>query len=225
MSSVDFEPEISKNYLQDIFHSVVLKDIVKRNNIRDVDLLERIIAYALAHVGKSFSATSIAKFFKSEKRAAAPETILNYLKACEDAYLLYRFKSEDINSRKMLKVNEKYYVADHGLREAVVGQNLQNVEIVLENIVGLELLRRGYHVCVGRVGAKEIDFIGEKDGSKLYIQVCYLLLDESTIRREFGSLLEIKDNYPKYVLYQESSFKGSYEGIPAVRLEDWLMNI
>lgn len=225
LSSVDFEPEISKNYLQDIFHSVVLKDIVKRNNIRDVDLLERIIAYALAHVGKSFSATSIAKFFKSEKRAAAPETILNYLKACEDAYLLYRFKSEDINSRKMLKVNEKYYVADHGLREAVVGQNLQNVEIVLENIVGLELLRRGYHVCVGRVGAKEIDFIGEKDGSKLYIQVCYLLLDESTIRREFGSLLEIKDNYPKYVLYQESSFKGSYEGIPAVRLEDWLMNI
>lgn len=225
LSSVDFEPEISKNYLQDIFHSVVLKDIVKRNNIRDVDLLERIIAYALAHVGKSFSATSIAKFFKSEKRAAAPETILNYLKACEDAYLLYRFKSEDINSKKMLKVNEKYYVADHGLREAVVGQNLQNVEIVLENIVGLELLRRGYHVCVGRVGAKEIDFIGEKDGSKLYIQVCYLLLDESTIRREFGSLLEIKDNYPKYVLYQESSFKGSYEGIPAVRLEDWLMNI
>lgn len=225
LSSVDFEPEISKNYLQDIFHSVVLKDIVKRNNIRNVDLLERIIAYALAHVGKSFSATSIAKFFKSEKRAAAPETILNYLKACEDAYLLYRFKSEDINSRKMLKVNEKYYVADHGLREAVVGQNLQNVEIVLENIVGLELLRRGYHVCVGRVGAKEINFIGEKDGSKLYIQVCYLLPDESTIRREFGSLLEIKDNYPKYVLYQESSFKGSYEGIPAVRLEDWLMNI
>lgn len=225
LSSVDFEPEISKNYLQDIFHSVVLKDIVKHNNIRDVDLLERIIAYALAHVGKSFSATSIAKFFKSEKRAAAPETILNYLKACEDAYLLYRFKSEDINSKKMLKVNEKYYVADHGLREAVVGQNLQNVEIVLENIVGLELLRRGYHVCVGRVGAKEIDFIGEKDGSKLYIQVCYLLLDESTIRKEFGSLLEIKDNYPKYVLYQESSFKGSYEGIPAMRLEDWLMNI
>lgn len=225
LSSVDFEPEISKNYLQDIFHSVVLKDIVKRNNIRDVDLLERIIAYALAHVGKSFSATSIAKFFKSEKRAAAPETILNYLKACEDAYLLYRFKNQDINSKKMLKVNEKYYVADHGLREAVVGQNLQNVEIVLENIVGLELLRRGYHVCIGRVGAKEIDFIGEKDGSKLYIQVCYLLLDESTIRREFGSLLEIKDNYPKYVLYQESSFKGSYEGIPAVRLEDWLMNI
>lgn len=222
LSSIGFEPEVSKNYLQDIFNSVVLKDIVKRNNIRDVDLLERIIAYALANVGKSFSATSISKFFKAENRTVAPETILNYLKACEEAYLLYRLKSQDINGKKMLKVNEKYYVVDHGLREAVVGENLQNVEIILENIVGLELLRRGYKVCVGRVGTKEIDFIGEKGGDKLYIQVCYLLGDESTIQREFGSLLEIKDNYPKMVLYKESSFKGKYEGIPAVKIEDWL---
>lgn len=222
LSSIGFEPEVSKNYLQDIFNSVVLKDIVKRNNIRDVDLLERIIAYALANVGKSFSATSISKFFKAENRTVAPETILNYLKACEEAYLLYRLKSQDINGKKMLKVNEKYYVVDHGLREAVVGENLQNMEIILENIVGLELLRRGYKVCVGRVGTKEIDFIGEKDGDKLYIQVCYLLIDESTIQREFGSLLEIKDNYPKMVLYKESSFKGKYEGIPAVKIEDWL---
>lgn len=222
LSSIGFEPEVSKNYLQDIFNSVVLKDIVKRNNIRDVDLLERVIAYALANVGKSFSATSISKFFKAENRTVAPETILNYLKACEEAYLLYRLKSQDINGKKMLKVNEKYYVVDHGLREAVVGENLQNVEIILENIVGLELLRRGYKVCVGRVGTKEIDFIGEKGGDKLYIQVCYLLGDESTIQREFGSLLEIKDNYPKMVLYKESSFKGKYEGIPAVKIEDWL---
>jgi predicted AAA+ superfamily ATPase len=222
LSSVNFEPEISKNYLQDVFNSVVLKDIVKRNNIRDVDLLERIIAYALANVGKSFSATSISKFFKAENRTVAPETILNYLKACEDAYLLYRLKSQDINGKKMLKVNEKYYVVDHGLREAVVGSNLENAEIILENIVGLELLRRGYKVSVGRVGEKEIDFVGEKDGGKLYLQVCYILNEESTIRREFGSLLEIKDNYPKYVLYKESAFWGNYEGIPAVKIEDWL---
>ena len=222
LSSINFEPEISKNYLQDIFNSVVLKDIVKRNNIRDVDLLERIIAYALANVGRSFSATSISKFFKAENRTVAPETILNYLKACEEAYLLYRFKSQDINGKKVLKVNEKYYVADHGLREAVIGSNLQNVEIVLENIVGLELLRRGYKVCVGRVGTKEIDFVGEKQGDKLYVQVCYLLSDEATIQREFGSLLEVRDNYPKLVLYQEGSFRGNYEGIPAMRIEDWL---
>ena len=142
--------------------------------------------------------------------------------ACEDAYLLHRFKSQDINDKKVQKVNEKYYVADHGLREAVIGSNLQNVEIVLENIVGLELLRRGYKVCVGRVGAKEIDFVGEKQGDKLYVQVCYLFSDEATIQREFGSLLEVRDNYPKIVLYQEGSFRGNYEGIPAMRIEDWL---
>ncbi len=223
LSSINFEPEISKNYLQDIFNSVVLKDIVKRNNIRDVDLLERIIAYALANVGRSFSATSISKFFKAENRTVAPETILNYLKSCEEAYLLYRFKSQDINGKKVLKVNEKYYVADHGLREAVIGSNLQNVEIVLENIVGLELLRRGYKIYVGRMGTREIDFVGEKQGDKLYVQVCYLLSDEATIQREFSSLLEVRDNYPKLVLYKEGSFRGNYEGIPAMRIEDWLM--
>lgn len=222
LSSVDFAADVCKNYLQDIFNSVVLKDIVKRNNIRDVDLLERIVAYALANVGRSFSATSISKFFKSENRAVAPETILNYLKACEEAYLLYRLKSQDINGKKMLKVNEKYYVVDHGLREAVIGSNLQNIELILENIVCLELLGRGYKVCVGRVDDKEIDFVGEKDGNKLYVQVCYLLSDEATIKREFGSLLEIQDNYPKVVLYKEGSFRGNYEGIPAIRIEDWL---
>jgi predicted AAA+ superfamily ATPase len=223
LSSVNFEPEVSGNYLRDIFNSIVLKDIVKRNNIRDVDLLERIIAYALANVGRSFSATGISKFFKAEKRTAAPETILNYLKACEDAYLLYRLKSQDINGKRLLKVNEKYFCADHGLREAVIGANLKNAEIVLENIVGLELLRRGYNVYIGRVGEKEIDFVCERSGDKLYLQVCYLLNEESTVSREFGSLLEIKDNYPKFVLYKESSFKGNYEGIPAVRIEDWLI--
>ena len=223
LSSISFEPEFSKNYLQDVFNSVVLKDIIKRNSIRDVDLLERIISYAMANVGRSFSATSISKFFKAENRTAAPETILNYLKACEEAYLLYRLKSQDLHGKKMLMVNEKYYVADHGLREAVIGENLQNVELILENIVGLELLRRGYNVCVGRAGTKEIDFVGEKQGGKLYVQVCYLLSDQSTIEREFGSLLEVRDNYPKIVLYQEGSFRGNYEGIPAVKIEDWLM--
>lgn len=223
LSSIDFTLDISKNYLQDVFNSVMLKDIVKRNKIRDVDLLERIISYALANIGKSFSATSISKFFKSEKRTVAPETILNYLKACEESFLLYHLKSQDVNGKKLLKVNGKYYVVDHGLREAIVGSNLENVEIILENIIGLELLRRGYKICVGRVGKKEIDFVGEKNDEKLYLQVCYLLNNESTIKREFGSLLDIKDNYPKYVLYKESSFKGNYEGIPAVKIEDWLL--
>ena len=225
LSSLNFEPDISKNYLQDVFNSVVLKDIVKRNKIRDVDLLERIISYALTNIGKNFSATSISKFFKSENRQVAPETILNYLKACEDAYLLYRLKSQDINGKKILKVNEKYYVVDHGLRNAAVGTSLENYELILENIVGLELLRRGYDVYVGRVGEREIDFVGEKNGEKLYVQVCYLLNEESTIKREFGSLLAVNDNYPKFVLYKEGSFRGNYEGIPAMKIEKWLEHI
>ena len=223
LSSIQFEPEFSKNYLKDMFNSVMLKDIVKRNNIRDVDLLERILSYTLANVGRCFSATSISKFFKAEHRTVSPETILNYLKACEDAFLLYRLRSQDINGKKMLKVNEKYYIADHGLREAVIGSNLQDIELILENIVCLELLRRGYQICVGRVDTKEIDFVAEKSGDKLYIQVCYLLHEESTVQREFGSLLEIRDNYPKFVLYQEGSFRGNYEGIPAIKIQDWLL--
>jgi len=225
LSSIGFEPDFSKNYLRDVFNSVVLKDIVKRHRIRDVDLLERIISYALSNIGRSFSATSISKFFKAEQRIVAPETILNYLNACEEAFLFYRMRSQDINGKRMLKINEKYYVVDHGLREAMVGSNLENTEIVLENIVGLELLRRGYKVCVGRVGDKEIDFIGEKDGNKVYLQVCYMLYDEKTIKREFTSLLEVKDNYPKFVLYKDGSFKGNYEGIPAVKIEDWLLGL
>lgn len=222
LSNIGYDPALGRSYLLDVFNSVVLKDVVKRNNIRDVDLLERIITYALSNVGRSFPATSISKFFKSEGRVVAPETILNYLKACEEAYLLYRFKSQDINGKKILKVNEKYYTADHGLREAVIGANLQNMEIVLENIAALELLRRGWKVSVGRVGEREIDFVAEKQGDKLYVQVCYLLNDEATVQREFGSLLDVRDNYPKIVLYKEGSFRGSYEGIPAIRIEDWL---
>jgi predicted AAA+ superfamily ATPase len=222
LSSMNFEPEISKNYLKDVFNSIVLKDIVKREKIRDVDLLERIISYALANEGKPFSATGISKFFKSEKRTIAPETILNYLKACEEAFLLYRLKNQDINGKKLLKVNEKHYVADHGLREAVCGANLKNAELVLENIACIELLRRGYAVYVGRVNGKEIDFVGEKHGEKIYLQICYILGEEKTLEREFRSLLEIKDNYPKLVLYKESSFSGNFEGIPAIKMEDWL---
>jgi len=225
LHSINFEVKESKKYLKDVFNSILLKDVVKRNNIRDVDLLERIVNYVLNNVGKQFSATSISNFFKQEQRVVAPETILNYLKACEEAFLFKRLSYQDVIGKKALKVNEKYYVADHGLREAVSGTNLKNQEMILENIVCLELIRRGYTVKVGRsVGDKEIDFVCTKDGEKLYVQVCYILSEEQTIEREFASLLSVKDNYPKIVLYKESSFKGNYEGIPAVDIEKWLFD-
>jgi predicted AAA+ superfamily ATPase len=224
LHSINFEPQESKKYLKDVFNSILLKDVVKRNKIRDVDLLERIVNYVLNNIGKQFSATSISNFFKQEKRTVAPETILNYLKACEEAFLFKRLTYQDVIGKKALQVNEKYYIADHGLREAVSGTNIKNQEIILENVVYLELIRRGYDVKVGRIsGDKEIDFVCEKDNEKLYVQVCYILNEEKTIKREFTSLLNVKDNYPKIVLYKESSFKGNYEGIPTMDIEKWLL--
>ena len=140
----------SKQYLRDLFNSVQLKDIVQRNKIRDVDLLARIIAYIMANVGNTFSATSLAKFLKSEQRTVAPETILNYIKYCCEAYLFYQVKREDLHGKQILASNEKYYIADHGIREAVFGGNTREINLILENIVYLELLRRGYAITVGK---------------------------------------------------------------------------
>lgn len=200
LANLPDDPAASLQYLKDLYSSVVLKDVVKRNKIRDVDILERIMLYVMANVGHTFSARSISGYFKSENRKIAPETILNYIKACSDAYLFYPVKREDIIGKKLLTINEKYFIADHGIREAVYGNNMRDVEMILENIVCLELIRRGYHVTVGKYGEKEIDFIGSKQGKKLYVQVAYLLASADTIDREFGVYENIKDNYPKYVV-------------------------
>jgi predicted AAA+ superfamily ATPase len=211
----------AKQYLRDIYASVVIKDIMKRNNFRDVDLLERIITYVMANIGKTFSATSIAKFFKNEKRTVAPETILNYLKACEDAYLFAKTNCFDIPCKKMLQVNEKYYLADHGIREAVYGYNERDIELILENMVCLELLRRGYKVSVGRVGSREIDFIGKRPEECIYIQVCYLLANEETVKREFGAFGGISDNFPKYVVSMDE-LNLSRDGIQHMNIRKFL---
>ena len=162
LANIRYEDAPSKLYLHDLFNSVQLKDIVTRNKIRDIDLLKRIIAYVIANVGTTFSATSLAKFFKNEKRTVAPETILNYIKYCCDAYLFYQVKREDLQGKQILASNEKYYIADHGIREAVFGGNMRDINLILENIVYLELLRRDYKVTVGRTGDKEIDFVCDK---------------------------------------------------------------
>lgn len=212
----------SKQYLHDLFNSVQLKDIVKRNKIRDVDLLERIISYVMANVGTTFSATSLAKFLKSERRNVAPETILNYIKYCCDAYLFYQVKREDLQGKQILASNEKYYIADHGIREAVFGGNTKDINLILENVVYLELRRRDYNVTVGRSGDKEIDFVCNKRGEKLYVQVTYLLASEETIAREFGAYDNIRDNFPKYVVSLDE-FDMSRHGIKHRNIQDFLM--
>jgi len=223
LSNLRYVEQPSRQYLQDLYNSVVLKDIVKRNSIRDVDLLERIIAYITANVGTTFSATSISKYLKSEGRTVAPETILNYIKACEDAFLFYRVRRQDLQGKKILTVNEKYYIADHGIREAVFGGNMKDINLIFENIVYMELLRRGYKVTVGKAGGKEIDFIAEKQTRKFYVQVAYLLASEETIQREFGAYDVIKDNFPKYVVSYDE-FDMSRDGLKHMNIRDFLLS-
>ena len=221
LSNLRYEEEPSGQYLEDLFNSVQLKDIVKRNKIRDVDLLERIIAYVMANIGTTFSATTIVKFLKNEQRTVSADTILNYIKYCVDAYLFYQVKRQDLQGKQILSTNEKYYIADHGIREAVYGGNMRDINLILENIVFMEILRRGYHVTVGKVKEKEIDFVCEKRNEKIYVQVTYLLASEDTINREFGIYQNIKDNYPKFVVSLDE-FDMSRNGIKHMNIREFL---
>ena len=221
LSNFPDDDSAKSQYLIDIYNSVVLKDVVKRNNIRDVDTLERIVAYAFSNIGHIFSATSLSKYFKSENRKISHDTILNYLKFCSDAFLFYKINRYDLEGKKIVTVNEKYYCADHGLREALFGKNIQNIDQVLENIVCLELLRRNYKVYVGKKGDLEIDFIAEKQGKKIYIQVAYLLANDETIKREFSVYNFVKDSYPKYVVSMDD-LDFSQNGIIHKNIKDFL---
>ena len=222
LHNLDYNFEASMQYLQDLYASIILKDITQRNNIRDTDLLERIINYVIMNIGNTFSATSISKFFKNENRKVAIETILNYIKACEEAFLIYRVARNDLLGKKILNVNEKYYIADHGIREAIMENNQKNINQILENIVYFEMLRRGYNVKIGKVDNLEIDFVCKKNDETIYIQVSYLLASEDTKEREFSVLENIKDNYPKYVLSMDE-FDMSRNGIKHINLIEFLV--
>lgn len=218
-----FEEEASLQYLKDIYSSIILKDITQRNKIRDTDLLERVISYLIMNVGNNFSATSISKFFKSENRKVSVETILNYIKAAEESFLIYKVSRDDLVGKKVLNVNEKYYIADHGMREAILGSNQRDINQIFENIIYLELLRKGYNVRVGKVDNLEVDFVCTKGNEKIYVQVAYLLASPETIEREFTSLEKIDDNYPKYVISMDE-FDMSRNGIIHINIIDFLMN-
>lgn len=218
-----FEEEPSLQYLNDIYSSIILKDITQRNKIRDTDLLERVINYLIMNVGNIFSATSISKFFKSENRKVSVETILNYIKAAEEAFLIYKVSRDDLIGKKILNVNEKYYIADHGIREAILESNQRDINQIFENIIYLELLRKGYNIRVGKVDNLEVDFVCTKRNEKIYIQVAYLLASPETTEREFSSLEKINDNYPKYVISMDE-FDMSRNGIRHINIIDFLLN-
>lgn len=223
LANLELDPQSSFIYLKDVFDSVILKDVIKRNKIRDIDLLERVIQFVIANVGNTFSATSISRFLKSENRTVAPETILNHIKVCEEAFLFHKVLREDIIGKKILQINEKYFITDHGIREAIYGNNERDINLVLENIVFLEMLRRGYKINIGRVHNEEIDFVCRKNNETIYIQVAYLLATEETIRREFDVLKKVPDNYPKFVLSMDQ-FDFSRDGIKHFNIPEFLTN-
>lgn len=221
---LNFDVEPSKQYLRDLYASVVVKDIVSRHNIRDVDLLQRVILFLMANIGNPFSARSISAYLKNEYRVVAPETIINYIKATLDACLFYPAKRQDLRGKRILQIDEKYYLADHGIRQAVYGENFRDVHLILENIVFMELLRRGFDVTVGRIGEMEIDFVAEKAEQKLYVQVSYIMNDDATFDREISPLLDIKDNYPKYIISMDP-VNRSTQGIHHLHIIDFLLTV
>ncbi len=222
LSVFSYNEEASRIYLSDSYNSIALKDIARRNSIRDIDLLERVLIYLMANIGRSFSALSLSKYFKSEFRKVSVDTVLNYIRYSMDAFLFYQVKREDIVGKEVLATNEKYYMADHGLREARLGRNEADIELVLENIVFMELLRRGYTVHTGRVGDREIDFIAAKPNEKIYVQVTYLLAGEDTVKREFDVYRSILDNWPKYVVSMDE-FDMSRDGIKHMNIRSFLL--
>ncbi len=210
--------------VRDIYNSTIFSDIVKRNQVRKIDQLERVVKYTFGNVGNTFSAKSIADYLKSEHRSIDNETVYSYLEKLEKAYLLHRCSRYDLHGKEILKTQEKFYLADTALRYSVLGYNAGSVASSLENIVYLELCRRGYTVNVGKTSDGEIDFVAVRQNDKIYVQVTQEIRSEKTEKREYNRLLEIHDNYPKYVLTTDEFAGGNYEGIKTLHIADFLLS-
>jgi predicted AAA+ superfamily ATPase len=217
-----FNESASLQYLGDLFSTILFKDVVRHAGIRDADALERVLRYVLGEEGHLITASNISAYMKSEHRKLSSETVANYLNAAEKAFLIYRAPREDTMGKKELKINEKYYVVDQGLRQAIGMSNENGIDQVLEGIVFIELKRRGYDVRVGKVGDREIDFVARTAGTIAYYQVTYLMGSVETADREFGAFDALHDHYPKYVLSMDD-FPQSRNGIRGLNIIDWLM--
>ena len=220
----DYSQDEVYTIVRDIYNSTIFSDIVRRNQIRKVDQLERVVKYTFSNVGNTFSAKSISDYLKSEHRKIDNETVYSYLEKLEKAYLLHRCSRYDLQGKEILKTQEKFYLADTALRYSVLGYNPDSVASSLENIVYLELCRRGYEVNIGKTADGEVDFVAQRQGEKLYVQVTQEIRSEKTEGREYERLLEIKDNYPKYVLRMDEFARGNYEGIKSMHVADFLLS-
>ena len=210
------------SYLGDIYNTILLKEIIARHNIRNTDMLNRILDYVIMNLGKNFSATNIAKYMKHEGRKISKDTILDYLLYSKNACFIHQAPREDIKGKKVLQHNEKYFLVDHSFYQVKYG-DIENIGSILENIVYIELLRRGYDVKVGIINEKEIDFVCTKDKEKIYIQVSYQLNNDETIEREFSGLAQINDNFDKYVLSMDK-LDFSRNGLKHRNIIDFLIS-
>ena len=221
MASCDQETAMKIVY--DIYSSVILRDVVQRYKIRDVELLERVVRFVFDNVGNKFSAGNVVDYFKSQYRKIDINTVYNYLNALEGAFIVHRIPRYDIKGKEILKTNEKYFVGDHGLVYAVMGYRDRFISGILENIVMSELLRRGYRVFTGKSSEREIDFIAEKNERKVYVQVAYKISEPATFEREFSVLLEIRDHHPKYVVTMDEVWRDNVDGVKHLHIADFLL--
>lgn len=212
------------NYLNDLYQSILMKDVVRRHKIRDVELLTRIIGYVMSETGHTFSAAGIQRYLKHENRAVSFETVMNYLSFGEEAFLFNAVKREDLIGKRILDVDAKYYVVDHGMRRAVIGGSVRrDIDQTLEAIVFREFIRRGYQVRIGRVKEKEVDFVCQRSSERLYVQVAYAVATEETLEREFSALESVPDQYPKLLLTMDR-IDLSENGIVHKYLPDFLLD-
>lgn len=218
----DRDADTIYQYVASVFSTIVLKDIVRRHQVRNVMLLESIARYLFDNTGRVTSAKSIADYLKSQRLRVGVETVQNYLAYFEEALLAHRTRRFDIKGRRLLEIYDKFYLGDVGMRHALLGFREGELTGVLENVVYLELLRRGYQVHIGKFGDREVDFLATRRGERLYVQVAYLLATPEMIEREFGVLKAIPDNYPKLVLSMDTAFGDDVEGIRRRHIVDFL---
>lgn len=220
----DYSQDEVYTIVKDIYNSTIFSDIVRRNQVKKIDQLERVVKYTFNNIGNTFSAKSISNYFKSEQRKIDNETVYSYLEKLQKAYILHKCSRYDLQGKDILKTQEKFYLADVSLRYSVLGYTVDSVASSLENIVYLELKRRGYNVYIGKTKDKEIDFVATKQNEKIYVQVTQEIKSEKTQKREYEQLLEIRDNYPKYVVMADDFAGGNYEGIKTMNIVDFLLS-
>ena len=220
----DYSQDEAYTIVKDIYNSTIFSDIVRRNQIKKIDQLERVVKYTFNNIGNTFSAKSISNYLKAKQRKIDNETVYNYLEKLQKAYILHKCSRYDLQGKAILKTQEKFYLADISLRYAVLGYTVDSIASSLENIVYLELKRRGYDVYIGKMNDKEIDFVATKQNDKIYVQVTQEIKSEKTQKREYDQLLEIRDNYPKYVVMANDFAGGNYEGIKTMNIIDFLLS-